>query len=226
VKCDVAQPPPLPATDSGLKLTILQRNVGQKWVGCMLTAAGTQLPHIDLEYHLQQASKSFYATRWILLDRSVSILETVKIFQCQCRGFICRMFWQRAQGNLQLPAGYFGCSISKNYADQSLDHSQNLIGMRLGTRFFIYGMNGSETFFHMHTPRYLLSFEGVPNVYLTTRNRNGMKVVKFDTCFEKPVLHALRKTAEMSFVLDRKLFEVRTLRPLVFVSNFICLHRQ
>ena len=68
-----AQPPPFLATDSGLKLTILQRNVGQKWLGCMLTAEGTQLQHIDLEYHLQQASRFFYANRRILLDRSVSI---------------------------------------------------------------------------------------------------------------------------------------------------------
>ena len=43
-----AQPPPFLATDSGVKLTILQRNVGQKWLGCMLTAAGTRLQHIDL----------------------------------------------------------------------------------------------------------------------------------------------------------------------------------
>ena len=35
-----AQPPPIPATEGGLRLTILQRNVGQKWFGCMLTAAG------------------------------------------------------------------------------------------------------------------------------------------------------------------------------------------
>ena len=56
-----AQPPPILATDGGLRLTILQRNVGQKWLGCMLTAAGSQSQHTDLEYHLQQASKSFYA---------------------------------------------------------------------------------------------------------------------------------------------------------------------
>ena len=37
--------------------------------------------------------------------------QTFKIFRC--RGFICRMFWRRAQGNLQLPAGHFGCSVSK-----------------------------------------------------------------------------------------------------------------
>ena len=37
-----AQPPPVLATDGGLRLTILQRNVGQKWLGCMLKAAGSQ----------------------------------------------------------------------------------------------------------------------------------------------------------------------------------------
>ena len=51
-----AQPPPFLATDSGLKLTILQRNIGQKWLGCMLKAAETQLQHIKLEYHFQQPS--------------------------------------------------------------------------------------------------------------------------------------------------------------------------
>ncbi len=37
-----AQPPPILATDGGLKVTILHRNVGQKWLGCTLTAAGSQ----------------------------------------------------------------------------------------------------------------------------------------------------------------------------------------
>ena len=64
------QPPPILATDGGLKLAILQRNVGQKWLGCMLAAERSQSQHIDLEYHLQQASKSFYANRSILLNRT------------------------------------------------------------------------------------------------------------------------------------------------------------
>ena len=38
-----------------------------------------------------------------------------------------------------------------NYADQSLDRRQKLIGMRLGMRFFIYGMNGSKMLLQMHT---------------------------------------------------------------------------
>ena len=43
--------------------------------------------------------------------KRLNYFQTLKIFQC--RGFICRLFSQRAQGNLQLPAGRFGCSISK-----------------------------------------------------------------------------------------------------------------
>ena len=84
-----AQPPPFLSTDSGLKLTILQRNVGQKWLGCMLTAARTQLQHIDLEYHLQQASNSFYANRWILLDRNVSISKRLKYFNAAVSSVAC-----------------------------------------------------------------------------------------------------------------------------------------
>ena len=39
----------------------------------------------------------------------------------------------------------------ENYADQSLDRRQKLIGIRLGMRFFIYGMNGSKILLQMHT---------------------------------------------------------------------------
>ena len=46
--------------DSGLKFTILQRNVGQKWLH--VDSRGTQLQHIDLEYHLPQVSIFFTQT--------------------------------------------------------------------------------------------------------------------------------------------------------------------
>lgn len=39
-----------------------------------------------------------------------------------------------------------------NPAHQSLGRRQKLIRMRLGPRFFIYGMNGSKTLLQMHTP--------------------------------------------------------------------------
>ena len=56
---------PVLATDGALKLAILQRNVGQKWLGYMLAAEGSQSQHIDLEYHLQQASKSSTQTNGV-----------------------------------------------------------------------------------------------------------------------------------------------------------------
>ena len=57
-----AQQSPILATDGGLKFGILQRNVGQKWLGCMSAAEGSQSQHIDPEYHLQTASIFFCAT--------------------------------------------------------------------------------------------------------------------------------------------------------------------
>ena len=97
-----AQPPPILATDGGLKLAILQRNVGPKWLGCMLADEGSQSQHIDLEYHLQQASKSFCANRWILLDRSVSISKRLKYFNAVVSSVACFGSGHRAIYNSQL----------------------------------------------------------------------------------------------------------------------------
>ena len=99
-----AQPPPILATDGGLKLAILQQNVGQKWLRCVLAAEGSQSQsqHIDLEYHLQQASKSFYANRWILLDRSVSMSKRLKYFNAVVSFVACFGSGHRAIYNSQL----------------------------------------------------------------------------------------------------------------------------
>ena len=86
-----AQPPPILATDGGLKLAILQRNVGQKWLGCMLAAEGSQSQRIDLEYHLQQASKVFLRKPLDFIGPKRFHFQTLEIFQC--RGLICRMLW-------------------------------------------------------------------------------------------------------------------------------------
>ena len=39
----------------------------------------------------------------------------------------------------------------ENYVDQSLDRRRKLIVIRLGMRFFLYGMNGSKFLLQMHT---------------------------------------------------------------------------
>jgi len=56
-------------------------------------SGGLHVDNIVLEYHLQQTS-NFSRKRF-------------KIFEWA--SFICRLSWQRAQGNLEVPAGYFGC---------------------------------------------------------------------------------------------------------------------
>ena len=72
-------------------------------------------------------------------------IRTQFFFPKRSRGFICCMFWQRAQGNPQ------HSTTQIRIFSKSLDHRQKLIGLRLGTKFFIYGMNGSKTLSEMHT---------------------------------------------------------------------------
>jgi len=54
-------------------------------------------------------------------------------------------------GQSTTPRWLLWMSSFENYADQSLDRRQKLIGMRLGTRFLIYGMNKSQILWQMHT---------------------------------------------------------------------------
>ena len=68
----------------------------------MLTAGGSQSQHIDLEYHLQQASNFFYANRWILLDPNVSVSKRLKYFNAVVSSVACFGSGHRAIYNSQL----------------------------------------------------------------------------------------------------------------------------
>ena len=73
-----AQPPPFLATEQRTETYNL---------AAMLTAAGTQLKHIDLKFHLQRTLKLFYANRSILLDRRVCIatgFQHLFVFSPRC----------------------------------------------------------------------------------------------------------------------------------------------
>ena len=72
-----AQPPQNFQLPSGEKIAILEHNSGQKWLGCILTAQSSKLHHGDV---LQQASKAFFAIRWILTDHQVSIATNLTYF--------------------------------------------------------------------------------------------------------------------------------------------------
>ena len=75
-----AQPPEHLQLPSGERIAILEHDCGQKWLGCILTAQGSKLRHVDAKHHLQQVSKAFFANRWILQDHQVSISTRLKYF--------------------------------------------------------------------------------------------------------------------------------------------------
>ena len=75
-----AQPPEHLQLPSGERIAILEHDCGQKWLGCILTAQGSKLRHVDVKHHLQQVSKAFFANRWILQDHQVSISTRLKYF--------------------------------------------------------------------------------------------------------------------------------------------------
>ena len=75
-----AQPPQHLQLPFGERVPILEHNSGQKWLGCILTARGSKLHHVDVKHHLQQASKAFFGNRWILTDHQVSIATRLRYF--------------------------------------------------------------------------------------------------------------------------------------------------
>ena len=49
-------------------------------LGCMLTNKGSKSSNIDIGYHLQAATKTFYANKTVLCDQHVSICKRFRYF--------------------------------------------------------------------------------------------------------------------------------------------------
>ena len=47
----------------------------------MLTSRGSKLPDVDVQYHLQHASKIFHMNRWLLQNKNVSIVKRLWYFK-------------------------------------------------------------------------------------------------------------------------------------------------
>ena len=73
----------------GVAVKVLDRNQGQKWLGCMLTAAGSMGQNVDLLYHIQQGTKCFHSNRWILQNRNTSVLSRLKYFDSVVSSTVC-----------------------------------------------------------------------------------------------------------------------------------------
>ena len=67
-------------TQNGLEMEILDATKAHKWLGCLLSKLNTGNREADLEFRLQAASKAFYANKWILCDKNVSLKSRIKFF--------------------------------------------------------------------------------------------------------------------------------------------------
>ena len=84
-----AQPAATIITPAGTSLKVLSRSASHKWLGCMLSTGASHDDGADLEYHLQCANRAFYANRWLLCDRNVSIASRVTYFQSIVTSVAC-----------------------------------------------------------------------------------------------------------------------------------------
>ena len=94
-----------------------------QWLGSMLTSCGSKLQDVDLQYHLQQASKIFHMNRWKLQDRNVSITKRLRYFESRVSSVAC------------FPGGH--CTIYNRQLERLDTHFRKLcrsiVGPRPGT---------------------------------------------------------------------------------------------
>ena len=64
-----AQPPDQLLFDLDTCIDVIHGDATHKWLGCQLSMSGDQVA--DVEYHLQAASRAFWANQWVLCDRQM-----------------------------------------------------------------------------------------------------------------------------------------------------------
>ena len=80
-----SQLPSTITTGHWITLKVLPGNVAQKWLGCMLTAYGSEQKSLDLQCHLQHADTN----KWILEDRKVPISQRLRYFDSVVSSAAC-----------------------------------------------------------------------------------------------------------------------------------------
>ena len=86
-----AQPPSHLWTQTGMKLQVKNGSGGHKWLGCILGVGKAGRTTLDLTYHLQAASKAFFANRNILCDQNVPVKDRLRYFDAVVSP--CGAFW-------------------------------------------------------------------------------------------------------------------------------------
>ena len=74
-KLITTQTPPTTMTPGGLSMAVVDRDGCHKWLGCILSGNNSRSHRLDIEYHLQAASKTFFANRNILCNKAVSLVK-------------------------------------------------------------------------------------------------------------------------------------------------------
>ena len=64
-----AQPPQCLILTNQETIVVKGNDVGHKWLGCTFSAGANGRPTLDITYHLQAASRAFFANKQILCDR-------------------------------------------------------------------------------------------------------------------------------------------------------------
>ena len=75
-----AQPPKTITTPRGVSVAVVDRDGCHKWFGCILSGNNKGSHRPDLEYHLQAASRAFFANRNILCNKAVSLRKRLHFF--------------------------------------------------------------------------------------------------------------------------------------------------
>ena len=70
-------------------MEILERHRAHKWLGCMISTHTDGSHGLDLEHHLQAASRAFFANKSILSDKSVSIAQRLAYFDAMVTPVAC-----------------------------------------------------------------------------------------------------------------------------------------
>lgn len=67
----------------------MPRDCGHKWLGCILSAEGSRGQHLDFDFHLQAASRAFFAHKAVLCNRKVSLKHRLRYFHAMVTPVAC-----------------------------------------------------------------------------------------------------------------------------------------
>ncbi len=75
-----AQPPNCLTLTNHETIVVKGNDVGHKWLGCILSAGAEGRSTLDIAYHLQAASRAFFANKQILCDKKVRLAVRLRFF--------------------------------------------------------------------------------------------------------------------------------------------------